>query len=211
MSIPLPWPSTLTCLLSLIKEVNFFVQNEQGRGFLKLLFSKDERIAAIENYHRRLCVCATAFQVIVSNVNQTLGPHSLQITTLLDIKDWQTALDEAGEADKQLLDEYLTGLEANHLKLKEVLGPCNAYPLPTKSSHEVVSFTEVHQNNMMAMMTSLQKAITKRLCGERERRFFSSTLSYLNDVSGQHVPEIEGWMVTAYDVEFGPEIGSGGL
>jgi hypothetical protein len=64
---------------------------------------------------------------------------------------------------------------------------------------------------MVAMMTSLQKAISKRLCGERERRFFSSTLNYLIDISGQHVPEIEGWMVTAYDVELGPEIGSGGL
>jgi hypothetical protein len=52
-------------LARLIKEINFFVQNEQGRGFLKLLFSKDERIAAIENYHRRLCVCATALQVLV--------------------------------------------------------------------------------------------------------------------------------------------------
>ena len=31
-------------------------------------------------------------------------------------------MDEAREADKQSIDDNLTQLEANHLKLKEVLG-----------------------------------------------------------------------------------------
>jgi hypothetical protein len=38
------------------------------------------------------------------------------------MKDWQTAIDEAREADKQNIDDSLTQLEANHMKLKEVLG-----------------------------------------------------------------------------------------
>lgn len=71
--------------------------------------------------------------------------------------------------------------------------------------------TEVHQNNMVAMMTSLQKFVMKRICSDRERRFFSSTLDHLAEVSGEHVVDIESWMVTAFDVEFGPEVGSGGL
>lgn len=61
------------------------------------------------------------------------------------------------------------------------------------------------------MMTSLRKFITHRLGGEREHRFVSSTLNHLAEFSGEHVVDIESWMVTAFDVEFGPEIGSGGL
>jgi hypothetical protein len=64
---------------------------------------------------------------------------------------------------------------------------------------------------MVAVMTSLQRIMTKRLCDERERRFFSSTLNYLAEVSGEHVGDIENWMVTTFDVEFGPQIGSGRL
>jgi hypothetical protein len=64
---------------------------------------------------------------------------------------------------------------------------------------------------MVAMMTSLQKFVTERLCDERDRHFFSSTLDYLAEVSGKHIKDIESWIVTTFEVEFGPEIGSGGL
>jgi hypothetical protein len=63
---------------------------------------------------------------------------------------------------------------------------------------------------MVAMMTALQKMIIKRLSGERERLFFAHALKHLSTVSGKHV-KFEEWMVTSYEVEFGPEIGSGGL
>jgi hypothetical protein len=71
--------------------------------------------------------------------------------------------------------------------------------------------TDIHQHNMVAMMISLQKIVTKRLCGDRERLFFLFTLSYLQGVTGKRSVGIENWMVTTFDVEFGPEIGSGGL
>jgi hypothetical protein len=64
---------------------------------------------------------------------------------------------------------------------------------------------------MVAMMTSLRAFVMKQLGGERERRFFSSALNYLTDVSGEHIVDPESWMITKYDVEFGAEIGSGGL
>jgi len=64
---------------------------------------------------------------------------------------------------------------------------------------------------MLAMMTSLQNAVMKRHGDDQERRFFSTTLDYLAQVSGKHVVDVESWMVTSFDVEFGPEIGSGGL
>jgi hypothetical protein len=71
--------------------------------------------------------------------------------------------------------------------------------------------TDVHQNNMVAIMTSLQRSIMKRICGERESRFFSSVLNHLSEITGEHPPELENWMVTSFEVEFGVEIGSGGL
>jgi len=64
---------------------------------------------------------------------------------------------------------------------------------------------------MVAMMTLLRKFIVQRLGGEREHQFVSSTLNHLAEFSGEHVVEIESWMITAFDVEFGAEIGSGGF
>jgi hypothetical protein len=75
----------------------------------------------------------------------------------------------------------------------------------------MTTISDVNNRNIFAMMTSLQKIVTRQLYDERDRRFFSSTLDYLAEVSGKHVTDIESWMVTAFDVEFGPEIGSGGL
>jgi hypothetical protein len=63
----------------------------------------------------------------------------------------------------------------------------------------------------MAVMTSLQKFTTNRHCGEREYRFISSILDYLTSVTGEHLIDIDSWMITAYDVEFGAAIRSGGL
>jgi hypothetical protein len=63
---------------------------------------------------------------------------------------------------------------------------------------------------MMAMMATLQKLVTKQLLGERDHDFCTRTLNYLVTKSGRHI-EPERWMVTAYEVDFGMEIGSGGL
>jgi hypothetical protein len=64
---------------------------------------------------------------------------------------------------------------------------------------------------MLAIMTSLKKFMTNRHCGEREYRFISSTLDYLTSVTGEQLVDIDSWTITAYDVEFGAVIGSGGL
>ena len=45
----------------LLEEIAAFVQKESSRGFLKLLFTKDERIARIEGYHRRIGTAVTSF------------------------------------------------------------------------------------------------------------------------------------------------------
>ena len=62
----------------------------------------------------------------------------------------------------------------------------------------------------MGMMVSLQRRLQTGSDDNRERQFFAYTLRYLTTFSGRQV-EMEDWMVTSYEVEFGHEIGSGGL
>ena len=62
----------------------------------------------------------------------------------------------------------------------------------------------------MAMVVSLEHRLREGSDEDVERRFFMHTLRYLTTSSGRQV-EMEDWMVTSYEVEFGQEIGSGGL
>jgi hypothetical protein len=62
----------------------------------------------------------------------------------------------------------------------------------------------------MATMVSLRRRLNHPSDDDRARQFFSHTLQYLTATSGRQV-EIENWMITSYEVEFGPQIGSGGL
>jgi hypothetical protein len=62
----------------------------------------------------------------------------------------------------------------------------------------------------MAMMAALQRRLLTGTDEDAERQFYAHTLQYLTTSSGRHV-ELEDWMVTSYEVEFGHEIGSGGL
>ena len=63
---------------------------------------------------------------------------------------------------------------------------------------------------MMAMMVSLERRLQIGSDGNRERQFFTHSLQYLTTASGCQV-EMDEWMITSYEVEFGREIGSGGL
>ena len=63
---------------------------------------------------------------------------------------------------------------------------------------------------MLAMMVSLQRHIQANTATDQELNFFSHSLRYLSTYSGQQVVA-EDWMVTAFDVEFGRQIGAGGL
>ena len=60
------------------------------------------------------------------------------------------------------------------------------------------------------MIVSLQRRLDGRSDGSHERRFFSHVLLYLTTSSGLRI-ELQNWMVTSYEVDFGPKIGSGGL
>jgi len=62
----------------------------------------------------------------------------------------------------------------------------------------------------MAMMVSLQRRLDNQLLNNQESQFFQRSLQYLCTISGTQVI-LEDWMVSAFDVDFGPEIGVGDL
>jgi hypothetical protein len=70
--------------------------------------------------------------------------------------------------------------------------------------------TDVQQNNMMAIQAMLQKQLTDRSATSPEQRFYQQSLQLISNLSGMQV-ELDTWTVTAFEVDMGPEIGSGGL
>lgn len=64
--------------------------------------------------------------------------------------------------------------------------------------------------NVKAIIVALQKRLQTGLVEDRDRRFFTHAHQYLTARNGQQV-EVEHWMITSYEVEYGQEIGSGGL
>jgi len=129
-----------------------------------------------------------------------------QISALLNIHAWEKRNNDARAADQRALNEHLLQLERNQQQLVEKLGKLqiHAQDIPIKST------IDMHQDNVMAMMVSLQRRLDHVSDGDREQQFFSHTLRYLITTSGHQV-EMESWMITSYEVEFGPRVGSGGL
>ena len=70
--------------------------------------------------------------------------------------------------------------------------------------------SDIQHNNVMAMMASLQRRLDSLQSNNRETQFLQCSLQYLQTVSGTHI-ELEDWMISPFDVDFGPKIGEGGL
>jgi hypothetical protein len=131
-----------------------------------------------------------------------------QISMLLDMRGWETRNDDARAADQRGMNEQLLQLESDHQQLKETLSK-----LPQMNMLKIrlnISHTDVDHNNIMAMIVSLQRSLHNRSGSDQEQQFFSHTLQYLTTISG-HGVKLENWMITSYEVELGPQIGSGGL
>ena len=71
------------------------------------------------------------------------------------------------------------------------------------------SFQDINRNEPVAMMAALQCRI-----GKREEdiliQFYTTSLRYLTAASGKKV-DVTPWTITSFDVEFGSQIGAGGL
>lgn len=59
-------------------------------------------------------------------------------------------------------------------------------------------------------MVSIQKQLNSRSVNRAEQDFYTHTLQYLTLRSGQNV-KIEEWMISPFEIEYGSEIGTGGL
>ncbi|KAJ7262839.1 kinase-like domain-containing protein [Mycena rebaudengoi] len=114
--------------------------------------------------------------------------HAFQVASVLHAHDWQAKNDAARKADQQQLMTRLDELQ-NHAQLLEAL--------------------KINQENLAAMMVSLQRQIDGAQYGP-ESRFYSRTLLHLSALNGGQI-EIKDWMVTTYDVDFGGKIGCGGF
>jgi hypothetical protein len=63
---------------------------------------------------------------------------------------------------------------------------------------------------MLAMMASLQRRLNVAPNNSQEQSFYSHTLQYLTSMSSRQV-QLEDWMIASFDVDYGPEVGVGGL
>lgn len=116
--------------------------------------------------------------------------ESFQIPSLFSIDVWQMRNHDARAADQGALNQQMFELEANHQRLRDILHtPGSSIP---------------------AMIVSLQRRVDQRSGDTREMEFFTHILQFLIASSGLRI-ELENWMVTSYEVEFGPKIGAGGF
>ncbi|KZP25836.1 kinase-like protein [Athelia psychrophila] len=117
--------------------------------------------------------------------------NTFQISALLDLTKWQARNVSAKDLDQQVLYEKLDDLERNQENLRECF--------------------DAQREDVMVIMVALQKRLSERRDGDRERQFFSKSVTYLQTASGRSV-ELQDWMVTSFEVQFMPRcIGSGGF
>ena len=128
----------------------------------------------------------------------------------MNIQDWQSQNYNARLADQKLLHDRLDDLEANVNKLSEALSTSAIGLICKLLIMDAPNSPDAQRSEMKAMMVSLQRRLDQRLGGDRECQFLSHSLAYLYTASGYRV-RVENWMITSFDVEFGPVIGEGGL
>lgn len=60
------------------------------------------------------------------------------------------------------------------------------------------------------MMVSIQKQLNNQNVDREEQKFYTHTLEYLTSKSGRNI-KVEEWMISSFEVDYGLEIGIGGL
>lgn len=67
-----------------------------------------------------------------------------------------------------------------------------------------------HGHDTAPIVVCLQRRLDGQLDGDRERQFFKHARHVLASCNEYEV-DLESWMITSYEVDFGPRIGVGGL
>ncbi|KAJ7020515.1 hypothetical protein C8F04DRAFT_1050769 [Mycena alexandri] len=116
--------------------------------------------------------------------------NAFQISSLINIRTMQADSKRAQARDTEALHAHLISLEKDNARLLQTL--------------------EINQNNTIAMMVSIQKQLNTHSVDQAEQKFYSHTLQYLTSRSGQNVM-VEEWMISSFEIEYGPEIGAGGF
>ncbi|KAF7345299.1 Kinase-like protein [Mycena sanguinolenta] len=164
---------------------------EQDRSFLKALFHADSRISAIEMFYRRIGTITTTFQVGHDTYASEKTNMSPKISASLNIQRMLRDNERARIEDAHALTERFVVLRNDHNELRREL--------------------DINHKNMLAMMVSIERRLEENRAGNAlERDFYAHTQHYLSLTSGRQV-ELENWMISAFDVDYGPEIGAGGF
>ncbi|KAF7368633.1 Kinase-like protein [Mycena venus] len=116
--------------------------------------------------------------------------NAFEISSLLNIQTMLAESQRARVRDAEALHISLRTLEKNNVKLLQTL--------------------EINQNNSIAMMVSIQKQLNHHHVDRAEQGFYTHTLEYLTSRSGKNVT-VENWMISSFEVDYGPEIGIGGF
>ncbi|KAJ7733804.1 kinase-like domain-containing protein [Mycena metata] len=129
----------------------------------------------------------SAIELFYQRIGMT--SNAFQISASLNIQHMLHENVQARVADRNALTERFAVLERNHEKLRQEL--------------------DINNKNMFAMMVSIERRIGQNQGNVEEQKFYSHTLQYLQSTSQQRI-ELEDWLISSYDVEYGVEIGAGG-
>ncbi|KAF7973138.1 hypothetical protein HWV62_16188 [Athelia sp. TMB] len=91
-------------LLALLNDISDFVEAERRESFIRSLVKKEQRIAQIDTYQRRISNSANAFQ----------------IDAFIDLSSWQTQNDEARAEDQKAFLARLDELWKKQLDIKDL-------------------------------------------------------------------------------------------
>ncbi|KAJ6471570.1 kinase-like domain-containing protein [Mycena vitilis] len=116
--------------------------------------------------------------------------NAFQISSAINIQSLLRKNELARMTDMDILHHRLQALEQNNMQLLETI--------------------QLSQNNMLDMMASIQRALANPQMHHIDRHFCSHTLQYLTSMSGQQL-ELEDWMISSLEIDYGPQIGAGGF
>jgi len=114
---------------------------------------------------------------------------AFKLSNLIDTNEWSSKMEEGLVKDQQLLHNQLGNLETDRQELFQLL--------------------DIHGSET-ALLVCLQRRLASQSDSDRERQFFHYILQLLT-ARNEFDVEVEDWMITSYEVEFGPRIGFGGF
>ncbi|KAK0440008.1 kinase-like domain-containing protein [Desarmillaria tabescens] len=116
--------------------------------------------------------------------------HAFQISSFVNVQEMLAQFKKSRKKDRAVLLSRLRKLEKNQMLLMKMIG--------------------ANQENIIAMISSLQQQTNNRACSNVEQRFFTKTLHHLSTISQKPV-KTEPWTITSYDVELGKLVDEGGF